>query len=125
MFLQGRLTEAITEVREALRLSNNEPLYAAILGYMCAKAGQPEVARRILDQLAARSTEEYVAPTLFAHVHTGLDERDRMFEWLERAYQERDAWLLHALRDPLLADMRSDPRFADLVRRVGLPPMEK
>ncbi len=123
LFLQGRFSEAITEARETVRFSNNDPFYAAYLSYMCAKGGQPEEARKILDELSARSTEEYVAPTHFALVHAGLDERDRMFEWLERAYQGRDVLLLRMLTDPLLAPLRSDPRFADLVRRVGLPPL--
>ena len=48
-----------------------------------------------------------------------------MFDWLERAYQERDVLLSRTLPDPLLAPMRADPRFADLVRRVGLPAKEK
>jgi TolB-like protein/tetratricopeptide (TPR) repeat protein len=125
LFLQGRLAEAITEAREAFRLSNNDPFYAAVLGYMCAKAGQPEEARRILDELTARSTDAYVAPNNFALIYAGLDERDRMFEWLERAYKERGMLLLSTLIDPLLAPMRSDPRFADLLRRVGLPAREK
>lgn len=123
LFLQGRFAEAITEAREAVRLSNNEPLCAATLGYVCAKAGQPEEARRILDELAARSTEAYIAPTFLALVHAGLGERDRMFEWFERAYKERDVWLRDTLIDPLLTPMRTDPRFTDLVRRVGLPAM--
>jgi hypothetical protein len=46
-----------------------------------------------------------------------------MFEWLERAYQEHDVRLLDTLIDPLLANMRSDPRFVDLVSRLGLPPL--
>lgn len=125
LFLQGRLAEAATEAREAVRLSNNDPFYAAILGYVCAKGGQPEEARGILGELAARSTEAYVAPTHLALVHAGLDERDRMFDWLERAYQERDVNLLYALIEPLLGPMRTDPRFADLVRRVGLPAKEE
>jgi TolB-like protein/Flp pilus assembly protein TadD len=122
LFLQERFAEAIIEAREAIRLSNNKP--SALLGYMCAKAGQPEEARSILDGLAARSTEAYVAPTDLALVHAGLDERDRMFEWLEKAYQERDVTLPYMLTDPLLADMRPDPRFVDLVRRVGLPDLD-
>jgi serine/threonine-protein kinase len=121
LLLQGRFAEAITEAREAVRLSNNDPYHAAILGYLYAKGGQPEEAQRILDELAVRSKLTYVAPTQFALVHEGLVERDRVFEWLERAYQERDAWMLYTLTDPLLAPLRSDPRFADLVRRVGLP----
>ena len=119
LFLQGRFAEAITEEREAVRLSNNKP--SPMLGFMCAKAGQVEEARRILDEFAAPSTEEYVAPTNFALVYAGLDERDPMFDWLEKAYQERDVGLPGMLTDPLLAEMRTDPRFADLLRRVGLP----
>jgi len=125
LFLQGRISEAITEAREAGRHSNNSPIDATYLGHMCARAGQPEEARRILDELAALSNEVYVPPTRLALVYAGLDERDRMFEWLERAYLERDIILLETLTDPLLAPMRGDPRFADLLRRVGLPAMEE
>ena len=121
LFLQRKLAEAITETREAVRLSNNNSRFVATLGYVCAKADQPEEARSILDEFAARSADAYVAPTHFALVYAGLDERDRMFDWLERAYQERDVLLTSTLTDPLLAPMRTDPRFADLVRRVGLP----
>ena len=121
LFLQGRIAEAISEAREAVRLSNNDPLYVATLGFMCAKGGQPEEAREILDQLATQSTKAYVAPSCLAVVYAGLDERDLMIEWFERAFQDRDAMLVQLLTDPLLADLRSDPRFADLVRRLGLP----
>ncbi len=123
LFLQGRIAEAITEAREAVRLSNNDPRCASTLGYVYAKSGQTEEARRILDEITARSKEAYVAPTYFALVHAGLDERDRVFEWLERAYQEHAVRLRDTLIDPLLAEMRSDPRFSDLVRRAGLPPL--
>jgi TolB-like protein/Flp pilus assembly protein TadD len=121
VFQQGKFAEAIKEAREAVRLSNNEP--SALLGYMCAKAGQPEEARRILEEHAALSKESHVPPTTFAVVHAGLDERDRMFEWLERAHQDHDVLLLEMLPNPILAEFRSDPRFIDLLRRVGLPPL--
>ncbi len=121
LFLQGRIAEAISEAREAVRLSNNDPLYVATLGFMCAKGGQPEEAREILDQLVTQSTKAYVAPSCVAVVYAGLDERDRMIEWFERAFQDRDAMFVQLLTDPLLSDLRSDPRFADLVRRLGLP----
>ena len=123
LFLQSRSEEAITQAREAVRISNNDPRCASTLGYVYAKSGQPEEARRILDEITTRSKEVYVPPTHLAFVHAGLEERDRMFVWLERAYQEHDVRLLDTLIDPLLADMRSDPRFVDLVRRVGIPPL--
>ena len=56
-----------------------------------------------------------------ALVHAGLGEADRMFDWLASACQEHDTVLVFTLPDPALADMRADPRFADLLRRVGLP----
>jgi TolB-like protein/Flp pilus assembly protein TadD len=122
LLLQGRHAEATTHAREAVRHSAYDSRYVATLGHVCAKAGQAEEARRILDEFAARSKEEYVASSHFALVHAGLDARDRMFEWLEKACQEHDSMLLYTLTSPLLAPMRSDPRFVDLVRRVGLPP---
>jgi predicted Zn-dependent protease len=125
LLLQGKFEEATTEAREAVRLSNNDPWHIATLGYVYATAGQVEEARRILDELATRLKEAYLGPTGFALVHAGLDERDRMFEWLERAYQDHDVFLPGTLTDPLLASMRSDPRFADLLRRVGLPALEE
>ena len=121
LFAQGRHSEAIAEGQEAVRLSKNEPLYAAHLAFFYGKGGQPEEARRILGELTARSTQAYVTPTYFAIVHAGLDERDLMFEWLEAAYRVHDAWLLDTLVGVELASLRSDARFVDLVRRVGLP----
>jgi TolB-like protein/Tfp pilus assembly protein PilF len=121
LFLQGRNAEAIAEAREAVRLSDNASNPASILAYLYAKTGQPEEARRILDELTDRSTKSYVAPTAFVRVYAGLGETDTMFKWLEKACQERDAALLNVLFDPFLAPMRGDPRFIDLVRRVGLP----
>ncbi|MBI1825172.1 MAG: protein kinase [Planctomycetes bacterium] len=123
LFLQARPAEAITEAREAVRLSNNDPHCASTLGYLYAKSGQTQEARKILDEITARSKGAYVAPTYLAVLHAGLEDSDQMFEWLERAYQEHDVRLLDTLIDPLLADMRSDQRLADLVRRLGLPPL--
>ena len=80
----------------------------------CAMGGQPEEARKILAELAARSTVEHVSPIHFARLYAGLDEKDRMFESLEESFQEREFLLLQMLNDPLLAPLRSDPRFADL-----------
>jgi tetratricopeptide (TPR) repeat protein len=125
LFRQGRVAEAIAVSREAVRLSGNDPFYAGTLGCLCAKAGQHEEARRIVDELAARSKVAYVPPSFVAQVYAGLSEKDQVFEWLEKAYQERDAALVFTLTDPVWGFQRTDPRFIDLVRRVGLPPLEK
>jgi len=125
LFLQGRFGEAITAAREAVRLSHNVPMFAAVLGYLLARTGRPDEAREILDELTALANETYVAPVHLALVHAGLDERDRMFEWFNKACQERDVLLPLTLIDPFLASMRTDPRFADLLRRIGLPAMKQ
>ena len=121
--LQGRLAEAITQAQEAVRLSNNSARFVAVLGCLHGRAGQLSEARSILNELVSRSNEEDVAATHLAFVYAGLDERDQTFDCLERAYLEHDVLLLSTLTDPLLAPMRGDPRFADLVLRLGLPPL--
>jgi hypothetical protein len=73
-----------------------------------------------LDDLAMLSRQRYVSPLDVALVYTGLDERDCAFEWLEKAYQER-TMRIQELPDPVFDSLRADRRFADLVRRVGLP----
>ena len=76
---------------------------------------------RIPDELAIRSAGAYLAPVVPAPVHVGLGEREGMFDWLERAYQERGVHLVYMLTEPLVAPKRTDPRFSDLLLRVGLP----
>lgn len=125
LLLQGRPDDALTAAREAARLAHNNPMFATVLGYVCARTGRPDEARSILDELTALSKESYVAPSHPALVHAGLDDRDRMFEWFTRACQERDVLLPLTLVDPLLAPMRTDPRFTDLLRRVGLPEIKR
>ena len=65
--------------------------------------------------------QRYVQAHNFALVYAGLGEKDQAFQSLERAYQERSAWMGYLKVDPFLDSLRPDPRFADLVRRVGLP----
>ena len=81
-------------------------------------AGGPDDARR---SGPGRATSP---PTTSPLVHAGLGEKDRAFEWLERAYQERSTVLAYLRLDPRLAPLRSDPRFSALLRRVGVAPRE-
>ncbi|HSY34062.1 MAG TPA: hypothetical protein VLA42_18935 [Verrucomicrobiae bacterium] len=93
----------------------------ALLGYSYARLGERGQAQRTLRELTAASRERFVPAFFFALVYTALEDKDQAFTWLERAYVERYtrfAYLkLEALWDPL----RSDPRFSNLVRRVGMP----
>jgi hypothetical protein len=82
--------------------------------------GNPVRAREIAANLGARFKDDFYPYHLIAWVHAALGEKDEAFYWLERAYQERTGMLyllkVHPLADPL----RDDPRFKDLLRRIGL-----
>ena len=77
--------------------------------------------RGTLDELKGLSKETYISPYDVAMIHVGLDQKDQAFDWLQKAYEERSDWLRYLKVDPRLDPLRSDPRFPDLVRRVGLP----
>jgi serine/threonine protein kinase/tetratricopeptide (TPR) repeat protein len=90
------------------------------LGHVYAVSGKKAEARAVLDELKQMSRQEYVPADGIALVYAGLGEKDQAFTWLEKAYEEhafRMAWLKV---EPQWDSLRSDPRFADLVRRVGL-----
>ena len=63
----------------------------------------------------------YVAPYWIAMIYVGLDEKDKAFEWFEKAYQERSWFLMFIKMDPLMDSVRSDPRYLSLIRRIGIP----
>ena len=119
---KGEFDEAIAESRRAVALSGGSALTVAGLGYAYAAAGRKGEAREVLRDLTGRSGRRYVSPYLIATIHAGLGENDRALTWLERAYEERDYLLVMLRIDPRLDGLRADPRFTDLVRRVGLAP---
>ena len=99
---------------------NGGPLFRALLGHVYGRAGNREKAAGILDELAAMSKQRFVSPMDFAVVYAGLGDADSTFQWLEKAYQAR-AIRIHELGSMYFDSVRSDPRYAGLVRRVGLP----
>ena len=116
---QSRYTEAIDELRKAGD-PTAEP-YATI-GYVYARMGRRGDAQKVLADLKERSKHEYVAPSHIAKIYIALGDRDQAFAWLEKGYQQRDSWLTFLKGDPMYDPIRSDPRFQDLLRRIGLPP---
>ncbi|HJZ66610.1 MAG TPA: protein kinase [Blastocatellia bacterium] len=117
--LKGLLPEALAEYQRARQL-DDDPWVLALLGHAYAVSGKRDEALKALDQLKEASKQRYTAAYGFAVLYTGLGERDQAFQWLERSYQDRANDLINLKIDPLLDNLRSDPRFADLVRRVGL-----
>jgi len=114
-------TEAIAEFQRAVTLSNGAPETLMGLGHAYAVAGKKGEALKIRGQLVALSKQRYVSPVYMALICTGLGEKDQAFTWLNKAYEERSAMLIYLKLEPRLDPLRSDPRFADLLRRVGLP----
>jgi len=112
--------EAVMHWNKALVLSGHAE-DAAKLQHAYALGGYHGYLDRQLQALKASSQREYVAPLDFAELYTRLGDRDSAFDWLERAYKEHSSWLNFVNTDPLYDPLRSDPRYADLLRRIGLP----
>jgi tetratricopeptide (TPR) repeat protein len=114
-----RLPEALGHLEAARRLDGNLEV-VMFFGYVHGRAGRAAEARQVLDELDRVRTRRYVSPMLPALVWTGLGDADRAFEWLERAYAERVQMLTELAAEPAFDALRPDPRFADLLHRVGL-----
>jgi serine/threonine-protein kinase len=116
--------KAIASQQRVLTLAGDQD-GAATLGRDYAAGGYDHAMRRlyggVLDGLAAASKAGWVSPIAFAMTYTKLGDRDHAFEWLEKAFAERSPWLTYIRADPDFAPLRSDPRFAALERRIGLP----
>jgi serine/threonine protein kinase/pimeloyl-ACP methyl ester carboxylesterase/tetratricopeptide (TPR) repeat protein len=114
--------KATAELQQAIGLSRENPVMVAVLGYAYAMSGKKGEAQMILHKLNGLSKQRSVPSQEIAAIHTALGEKDQAFEWLRRAYEERYSGLVYLKNDPALDGLRSDPRFADLMRRVGLAP---
>ena len=119
---KGAQQQAIEEFQKAVALSEGSPGFRAALGYAYGLAGQASEARKISDELTqlSHSTSVYVSPYDLALLHVGLREKEQALKSLETAFTERDPALDLLKIEPALDSLRSDPRFALLVRRVGL-----
>jgi len=116
----GRLQEAIAEFQTAVRVTGGNPSMLALLAHAYAAANQRKEAEGILQQLSALSKERYVPPYPVAAIYAGLGEKDEAFAWLEKAYEGRDSWMDYLGIDPRLENLRTDPRFVELLRRMKL-----
>jgi len=96
-------------------------MLTAALAQTLATAGKKREAIQLLDNLTKLAAQKYVAPCFFAGIHIGLGENDRAIECLEKSFEENSHWLIYLHIDPSMDALRSDPRFQDLLRRIGLP----
>jgi len=118
---KGMRQEAIASLQAVLGQLGRNPEVEGELGYALGVAGRRAEALAMLEGLRQLSSTRYVSPYSVALVHAGLGDRDQALAWLEKAYLERSDYMPYLNREPMLDGLRSDPRFAALVRRVGLP----
>jgi TolB-like protein/DNA-binding winged helix-turn-helix (wHTH) protein/Flp pilus assembly protein TadD len=120
LVLKGQPNEAIPLLERAAALADRSSGFIDVLGAAYARAGRRSDAIRILAELKRRKHHGYVAAASFIIVYLGLGENDQAFAWLEEAYKERSNMLKFVKVHPLFDPLRGDPRFADLLHRVGL-----
>jgi tetratricopeptide (TPR) repeat protein len=113
--------ESLAEFRRAFDLSGDSQALACA-GFVHAATGRRAEARRVLAELNERARRQYISPYGIALIHTGLGDKDRAFEWLDKAFQDRSSWLIYLKVEPLFASLQSDPRAANLLRRLNFTP---
>jgi len=122
-YIERRMfAEAVAEARKAQQLSRVSTRPTAFLGYALAQSGRQEEARSELEMLLKLSKERYVSPYNIAMIYLGLGCRDETLSWLERGYREREPRMVFLESEPKWNTLRADPRFQDLLHRVGFTP---
>jgi TolB-like protein/Tfp pilus assembly protein PilF len=120
LIAKGQPEEAIPPLEKALAITHRTPAIIGVLIRAYAHAGRRADALKLLAELKKRNQSGYVPTAAFVDAYLGLDDREQAFAWLERAYQEHSYMLQLVKVHPYFDPLRGDPRFADLVRRVGL-----
>ena len=118
---KGLYREALPNLDKFSALSRGGAASLALLGYAHARLGERSQALRMLEDLQPASKQNFVSAFFFALVYAGLEDRDKAFMWLEKACEERFNRLAYANVEALWDPLRSDPRFAELIRRIGIP----
>jgi TolB-like protein/Tfp pilus assembly protein PilF len=120
LILQGQPKEAVAEAEKGI-VNFDSPLARATACSVFALGGQREKAARLFDELQAESKKRYVCPYELGSVALALGRRDQAFELLEKGYRERSICMQFLKYDPRLDPIRSDARYADLVKSIGFP----
>ena len=118
---KGMYSEAIAEFEKVANLRGGKQLGLTGLAHAYASAGKREEALKILDDLLKLSKEEFVSPAHIAAIYVALNDKEETLAWLEKANKAYDLNITRLRRDPRLTRFNSDPRFQDLIRRVGIP----
>jgi tetratricopeptide (TPR) repeat protein len=130
----GKLPQAISELEQAAGLMAgggvpantaqppiDVPVVHALLGHAYAVSGRKAAALKELSKLQAAAAKRYIPPSYFAILWMGLGDNKQALTWLDRGYKDRSEHMLYLGLEPLVDPIRSDPRFALLLKNVGLP----
>ncbi|HEX8847745.1 MAG TPA: protein kinase [Pyrinomonadaceae bacterium] len=118
---KGAHREAVAELQQAMNYSNRAPLAVASLGYVYAVSGNKGEAQKMLSELKDLSERRYISTYSVAMIYVGLGEKEQALQWLARGYEERNIELAWIKVEPRLDPLRDDPRFQELLRKIGSP----
>jgi len=116
----GRSDEALVLVSRAAELNMNAGFFVQGIGYVHASAGRKDLARGILERIEEIKTKTHISPVYQAFIYCRLGEYDKAFEWFDRAYEDGDHWLEFIKIWPGVDPVRTDPRYDELIRKLGL-----
>ncbi len=117
---KGMYKEAIAAYQKTIPLTQNAPWSVAALAHAYAASGKRNEALKIIKQLKDQSKHKYISPFHVGAIYNGLGDRDQAFEWFEKAYQDHSGLLVYLKIEREFDVLRSDPRYLDLMRRIGL-----
>jgi TolB-like protein/Tfp pilus assembly protein PilF len=119
---KGMHAQAIAEFQKAVDASGGSWVMKAELGHALAASGDRAGAQKIIEELIQLSLQRYVSPYSIATIYAGMGDKDKAFEWLEKAYEEHADFLAYFKVDPRYEGLRSDPRYENIIRKIGLTP---
>lgn len=124
LILKGMNKEAIPELEKAVALSGGSPRATAELALAHAQMGNKKQALKLLDDLKQLSKQRYVSPFNLGLIYGAVGDKNQALEWLEKAHEQRSPSLNLLNLSPAFKNLRSEPRFIELVHNVGLPPLK-
>ena len=122
IYAQGRLYDQWMAERQRMLILSGDTERAALLARVYAQSGYNGVLQKQIDELKERAQSSYISPYALALLYAQKGDKDGAFEWLEKAFRERSSGMSDLKVRPAFENIRSDPRFADLLRRTGLTP---
>jgi serine/threonine-protein kinase len=118
--LEQNWPEAIASATKAKNITNGNTEATATIGYVLARAGRRDEALAVLRELEAKATSQYVPQYAIAQIFLALGDKEKALDALDRGYDQRDALMVFVNVEPKLAELRSEPRFIDLLKRMNL-----